>query len=392
MRYSLPTFRNATAVAMSVLVVAASMPDFAYAAKRLGGGSSLGRQQSGITQRKAEPVQRNNTNAAPAQQAAPGGTATGTPASPAAAPGAAGAPAGAAASPATAAAQKPAASPASAAPAQQPARNRWLGPLAGLAAGIGLAALFSHLGLGDELASFISSFLMIALIVMAGVFLFRMFTRRRAADATPAYAGAGAGAGYGQGAAGAQTAYRQSAPADSVEAAPLQRQATGFGGQATSAAPLGTELNAYGQPIASMGGASGFEAATAEPPLVDTPAGFDIPGFERTAKQVFIRLQAANDAGDINTLREFASDDLLQAFRQEIESRGGAVDPTEVIGLEAQLIAYERDIDEHVASVVFTGQIRERVSGPAEQFEEIWNLARPTRQGGGWVLVGIQAV
>ena len=63
--------------------------------------------------------------------------------------------------------QQAAAAPAAAAQgaaAAQPKRS-WMGPLAGLAAGIGLAALASHFGFGEELASM----LMIGLAVMAVV-------------------------------------------------------------------------------------------------------------------------------------------------------------------------------------------------------------------------------
>lgn len=379
---SLPSLRNSTAVAMAVLVVAASMPDFAWAAKRLGGGSSVGRQQSGISQRNAEPAQR-NTNAAPAQQAAPAGAAPGSAAAPAGASGAAASPA---ANPA--AAQRPAASPSPAAPAQQPARNRWLGPLAGLAAGIGLAALFSHLGLGDELASFMSSFLIIALLAFAGIFLFRMLTRGRRQPAAQSneYAYAGGAAAGGNASAGN---WQRDEPALRPE--PVQRTAAPISGSAT---PLGTELNVYGQPVASVGGsqATGFDVAAADAPLIDLPDGFDTTGFLRAARGVFVKLQAANDAGDVNTLREFVSDELLGIFQDEIARRGGQVQLTEVVELESELVAYERDWDEHIASVAFTGSIREAAGAPAERFEEIWNLSRPVRQSGGWTLVGIQSL
>jgi hypothetical protein len=89
----------------------------AEAAKRLGGGKSVG------TQRQAAP---------PAK--APDAT-------PSATPGAAGAAGATAAS----------------------SRSKWMGPIAGIAAGLGIAALASHLGFGEELASFMT----MALIAMA---------------------------------------------------------------------------------------------------------------------------------------------------------------------------------------------------------------------------------
>lgn len=388
MRFSSSPFRTSTVMATALVVLAASMPDFAFAAKRLGGGGSVGRQQSGISQRQAEPMQRSTTpNAAPAQQAAPG-----APASPAAAPGAAAAPAGAAASPA--AAQRPAAGAQTpGAPAQQPARNRWLGPLAGLAAGIGLAALFSHLGLGDELASFMSSFLMIALLVVAAVFIFRLLTRSRRQSASTsgpyAYADASTGDATATPGGGWQGTGTRSEPA--MQTAPLQRT-SGSGLGSSAAAPLGAELNVFGQPVGSANPASGFEVAAADAPLIDLPEQFDTAGFLRAARGVFVKLQAANDAGDVATLREFVSDDLLAIFQDEIRNRGIQAQATEVVALESELVAYEREWDEHIASVLFTGSIREAAGTPAESFQEIWNLSRPTRHSGGWTLVGIQSV
>lgn len=375
MRLASRSLRASTVMALSVVIVAASMPDLAFA-KRLGSGSSVGRQQSGISQRRAEPSQ---PASAPAQQAAPQGANA--------------APASAATNPA--AAQRPA--PAAQTPAQQPARNRWLGPLAGLAAGLGIAALFSHLGLGDELASFISSALMIGLLVFAGLFIYRMLTRSRRAAETSAtrgdYAYAGA-ASAGQDAS-AQTPSGQWGGAAAQTSAPMQRTASGSSFGATNQPALGSELNVYGQPVASMGHAAGTAPVAVNPadvPLIDLPDGFDSAGFLRAARNVFVRLQAANDQADVATIREFVSDDLLAIFRDEIASRGATVNVTDVVELDAELVAYERDWEEHIASVLFNGRIRETAGGPVESFSEVWNLSRPVRQSGGWTLVGIQSV
>ena len=64
--------------------------------------------------------------------------------------------------PTTPAATAPAAGAAGAAAA--PSRS-WMGPVAGLAAGLGLAALASHLGLGDELASMVMMGLLAAAVI-----------------------------------------------------------------------------------------------------------------------------------------------------------------------------------------------------------------------------------
>ena len=120
----------------------------ADAAKRLGGGKSVGMQREAVAPKPAAPAQ---AAPAPANQPAP-------------------------------------AAPTAAQP--QPKRN-WLGPIAGLAAGLGIAALLSHFGLGEGMANF----LMIALLAMAVFFVFKLLFRRKAepqADSSPLqYAGAG---------------------------------------------------------------------------------------------------------------------------------------------------------------------------------------------------------
>ena len=117
-------------------------------AARVGGGKSLGMQ------RQMAPVSK------PAPTAAPAPSAT-----------------------APAAAKAPGA----ATPAAQPKRS-WMGPLAGLAAGLGLAALASHFGFGEELANM----LMFALIAFAVIAVVGYFLRKRAAGQQPTMAGAGA--------------------------------------------------------------------------------------------------------------------------------------------------------------------------------------------------------
>ncbi len=339
----------------SVFLLSA-LPQEAFA-KRLGGGQSAGRQSSGLTNKRAEPSTPASTpaqNAAPAQAAKPA---------------------------------QPAATPAAATPPQQPARNRWLGPLAGLAAGLGIAALFSHLGLGGELASFMSSLLMVGLFAFAAMFLYRMFKKSNAPAQTPAYGGAGAGTGTG--AVGqAPTEFRgYEAPAQPV-AQPVSQPAAQTFGQPVSQAPAasGVQYNAFGQPLSSLEPV----AETAGEAALVLPQGFDQESFLASAKSVFVRLQAAFDKSDASTLREFVSDELFAQFSKEMAERGTAVNHTDVVTLNAELLAYEQDPSEHIASVLFTGTIREAANAPAEAFEEVWNLSKPSSGKGGWLLCGLQ--
>jgi predicted lipid-binding transport protein (Tim44 family) len=286
-----------------VAAMAFSMAD-AQAQKRMGGGNSVGKQQSGVSQ------------STPAGQQAAQRQST----------------------------------PPSAAPQAQPQRNKWLGPLAGLAAGIGLAALASHLGFGEELASF----MLIALLAVVALVVVRMIMARRAgAQAGPQPAMAGAGA---------------------------------------SNVPQGAPNNSYYAPhdVAASGSAQGFGAASAMGSGLSIPAGFDVTGFERNAKVQFVRLQASFDAANLNDLREFTSPEMFAELKMQIDERQGASNRTEVVTLEAQLLGIESNSVEHVASVMFRGSLREGDVVMAKAFEEVWNLTKPAQGDSGWVLAGIQ--
>lgn len=286
-------------------------------AKRLGGGKSFGRQSDTVTQRSATPPQQNVTPSQSAQTQA-------------------------------AARQNPAA-----ASAAQPARNRWLGPVAGLAAGLGLAALASHLGIGEELASM----MLILLMVVAAVVVVRMVMARRA-QPRPAFQTAG----YPADGVGSEA---------SVRFSPLRDQA----GSARPGAPV------VG-PAAAAAPVSGSQARI--------PDGFDVEGFVRNAKVQFVRLQAAFDAGDINDLREFTSPEMFAELKMQIAQRQGEPNRTDVVRLDAELLGIESGEADHVASVRFWGLVRENESAPAEPIDEVWNLVKPVSGQGGWVLGGIQ--
>ncbi len=274
----------------------------AEAARRIGGGKSTGMQ------RQATP---------PAQ-------------SPTAAPGAA------------------KAAPA-AAPQAQPKRS-WMGPLAGLAAGLGLAALASHLGFGEELASM----LMIGLLVMAVIAVIGIVMRRRAAAQQPGASGLQYAAAGTDRAAPNRSAYETSLPA------------SGGAAPATAAAA-----------VASAG-------------TGHVPADFDADGFVRNAKVSFIRLQAANDAGNLDDIREFTTPEMFAEIRMSIAERGGAKQETDVVTLDAQVIDVAEEANRYIVSVRFNGLMREEKDAAAETVDEIWHMTKPRDGKTGWVLAGIQ--
>lgn len=218
------------------------------------------------------------------------------------------------------------------APTSAPKKNSWMGPIAGLAAGLGLAALFSHLGMGEEMANF----LMLALLAMAAFMLFRWFMRRNA-PATPAMQYAGA---------------------------PAQARNAAF----------------ESQPAAPGGGA----------PASAFPPGFDADSFAREAKINFIRLQAAYDAGNLDDLRTFTAPEIFAELSMQIAERGDATQATDVMSINADVLEAVDEDTHHIVSVRFTGLVREAADQSPVPLDEIWHLTKPTHGQGGWLIAGIQ--
>jgi len=302
------------AIAVALVAAAAFVGADIADAKRLGGGRSLGAQRQ-ATPAPAAPA---SPNVAPSSPSAPVQAA---PAKPAAAPAAAGA-------------------------------SRWLGPIAGLAAGLGLAALLSHFGLSESFASF----LLIALLVVGGVFLVRMLLSRRAQPVRPLqYAGAGVGANVG-------TSPRVEPTLDPAPAAPARFEPV-MGATAAGPAP-----------------------ATATGKF---PPGFDAPAFAEQAKLQFRKLQAAYDTGDRKALAEVLTPDMFNEIAGELAQRGAHL-PTEVMRLDASVVAVATEGAGHWVSVQFTGLLREDGTVLPKEFDEVWNLTKPVDGSSGWLLAGIQ--
>jgi predicted lipid-binding transport protein (Tim44 family) len=226
--------------------------------------------------------------------------------------------------PAAAPAQAPAAAPA-------PAGNKWLGPLAGLAIGAGLGALFASMGLGEGMGTI----LMILLGAMAVMFLLAKFRKQQP---QPAMQYAGAGAPY--------------------------------------AAP---------QPL-SGGSASPAPAAT----TANIPADFPVESFLRSAKTTFIRLQAANDRKDLNDIREYTTPEMFAEISMQMQERGDAPQRTDVLSVSGELLEVANEGNLAIASVRFTGQLRENGDAP-EGVDEIWHVQKDLSDDKSvWLLAGIQ--
>jgi predicted lipid-binding transport protein (Tim44 family) len=149
---------------------------------------------------------------------------------------------------------------------------------------------------------------------------------------------------------------------------------------------------------AGAGAGAGFDAAADEPTpsdasASDAPVWFDDAGFIDGAKTHFIRLQAAWDQSDFRDIRDYTTPQLFAEIKRERESLGDAPNYTEVVTLKAELLSVQRDADQVVASVRFTGLIREEESGTAKPLDEIWHVAHDWDSADGdWLISGIQQV
>jgi predicted lipid-binding transport protein (Tim44 family) len=212
--------------------------------------------------------------------------------------------------------------------------GRWLGPLAGLAAGLGLGWLFAQGGFGSAFGVL----LMAVLAAVALAALMRAFGRGRAQEPRLQYSGFG----------------------DETVPAPPPSQLLG-----NSAPP-----DYRGQFVSSI------------------PANFDVDSFTREAKRNFLRLQDANDRGDLVRLRQVTTQEMFNALKADAGRAPGQ--QTDVVRLHASLLELVTDGELHWASVRFSGSIREDARSSAAPFEEVWNLCKPVNGSSGWLLAGIQ--
>lgn len=225
-------------------------------------------------------------------------------------------------------------SPAQSATPAKPAGNKWLGPLAGLAIGAGLGALFASMGLSEGMGTL----LMLILGAMALMFLVS-FLRRKPLQPAMQYAG--------------------------------------------TAAPY--DGPAPGQPPSTH-----HMPASPAVHATNIPSDFPMEGFLRNAKTTFIRLQAANDRKDLDDIREYTTPEMFAEISMQMQERGGALQKTDVLAIHGELLEVANEGDLAVASVRFTGQLREN-NGIPESVDEIWHVQKNLRDSRSvWLLSGIQ--
>ena len=231
---------------------------------------------------------------------------------------------------------------AQAAPATKPSGNRWMGPLAGLAIGAGLMSMFSG-GVGGMGGGF--STILMALLA-AGVVMFLI------------------------------SKFKKPQPVNNFNPSTVMQ----YAGESA--------YHTQDSHSQARSGSSGF--GTASSVNGNVPPSFPVDSFIRSAKASFIRLQAANDNKDSNDIREYTTPEVFAEIAMQMQERGNAVQKTEVIAIQADLLEVNDDAVFSVASVRFTGQLSENGGSP-ENIDEVWHIQKHLHdENAKWLLAGIQ--
>ena len=331
----------------------------AEAARRMGGGKSVGQQSNNVTQREA------------VKPAAPG------------APSQAAAPA------------KPAPAAAPAAPAKRP----WGAMLGGLAAGLGLAWLAHSLGMGEAFGNM----LMFALLAMVALGVIGYFLRSRKGGASQQGGLAYQGAGQTAETPSTMRQYNPEKVGNDASARPWESNETRFdptpGGNTQTQTPSNTGGSMIGSAI---GGSVGSTVGGSDSSALQgsqswgVPEGFDSVNFIEAAKRNFITLQDAWDRADMGSLKAMMTDGMLSEIKSQLAEREanfpGQPNKTEVVKLDAQLLGIEELPEVYMASVEFNGVIREDPETAPSPFREVWNMTKPRNGNSGWLVAGVQAL
>jgi predicted lipid-binding transport protein (Tim44 family) len=255
-------------------------------------------------------------------------------------------------------------------------KSRWGKLIGGAAAGLGLAWLASTLGFGEAFAPL----LLVGLVAVAVLALLGFLRGRRGAATgglTYQAAGPGVAVGATTGSGGSQLdpltprGYSSKNVGNDASARPWEQYP-----------PLPEQKPADRTPD----GAPGW----------GVPDGFDSAAFLKTSKANFVSLQAAWDRADVPALRAMMTDGMIEQIKVQLAEReqiqGEAVNQTDVVMLEARLLGIEELGDAHLASVEFSGLIREDASAGPNPFREVWSITRTKSGPGGWLVAGVQAL
>ena len=225
------------------------------------------------------------------------------------------------------------------APAAASGASKWLGPLAGIAAGGLLASML----MGDGLEGMqISDILIMALIAFLA---FRFIAARRRKQQQPQMAAAG------------HPAYQRE-----VHEQPAQPSI--FGG---SAAP-----------------------AAAARPVINAPAWFNEQSFLAAARNHFQTLQQHWDANEMDKIAEFVTPQLLEFLKRERNELGDGFQSTYIDNLDVQLEGVDDRHDKTIATLTFSGVSKTSRFDQGEVFSESWNMERAQGENQPWLVAGIR--
>ncbi|KJS79248.1 MULTISPECIES: Tim44 domain-containing protein [Stutzerimonas stutzeri subgroup] len=219
-------------------------------------------------------------------------------------------------------------------PAAASGASRWLGPLAGLAAGGLLASMF----MGDGFEGI--QFMDILIFGLIAFLLFRFLAARR----------------------------RQQQPAMAGHA-PMQRDMPQ-------------------QPSTSIFGGSAAPVAAA--PVINAPAWFNEQSFVAAAREHFLSLQQHWDANEMDKISEFVTPQLLGFLKQERAEIGDAYQSTYIDDLQIQLDGVDDDAEKTTATLTFTGTAKTSRFDQGEPFSESWRMERAQGENQPWLVAGIR--
>lgn len=233
----------------------------------------------------------------------------------------------------------PAAAPTAAGRPAASGASRWLGPLAGIAAGGLLASMF----MGDGFQGMqIFDILIMAVIAFL---IFRFISARR-------------------------------------------RKQQGEQ-MATAAGPMTYQRENAQQPAQnSIFGGSG--AASAAVPVINAPAWFNETRFLEAARSHFQSLQQHWDANEMDKIEEFVTPQMLQFLKKERADLGDAFQSTYIDNLNVQLDGLDDRADKTIATLTFSGVSKSSRFDQGEVFSESWNMERPQGDNQPWLVAGIR--
>ena len=221
-------------------------------------------------------------------------------------------------------------------PAAASGASRWLGPLAGLAAGGLLASMF----MGDGFEGL--QFMDILVFGLIAFVLFKLFAAYRRRNAQPAMAGA---------------PYQREMPAEQAPTAGNNI----FGGRLASAAPV-----------------------------INAPAWFNEQSFVEAGRGHFLALQQHWDANEMEQIAEFVTPQLLEFLKRERAELGEGYQSTYVDDLQVQLDGVDDQADKTIATLTFNGVAKSSRFDQGEPFSESWRLEREQGENQPWLVAGIR--